>query len=114
MLSLLEFPRDIEVTPDSNQVIVPSSGCMSATSAGCFSLLALDRNASTGVLSVQPGDQGCVSWDSPVKIGLCRARSFFYGPMQIAISNDGQNIYAVRAVTSVRSCWYSETRAPEI
>jgi DNA-binding beta-propeller fold protein YncE len=93
VLPLLEFPRDIEVTPDSKQVIVPSSACSSA-SAGCYNLLALDRNASTGVLSTQFGNQGCVSWDQLGKNGMCQYRNFFYGPTQIAITNDGQSIYS--------------------
>jgi DNA-binding beta-propeller fold protein YncE len=92
VLPQLEFPRDIEVTPDSKQVIVPSSGCFNAVSAGCFSLLALDRNASTSVLSTQIGNQGCVSFD--MKLGSCQVRNYFYAPTQIAISNDGQTIYA--------------------
>ena len=90
VLPLLEFPRDIEVTPDSKQVIVPSNGC--STIQGCYNLLALDRNGSTGVLSTQFGNQGCVSYD--FKLGSCQVRSFFYGPTQIAISDDGQSIYA--------------------
>jgi DNA-binding beta-propeller fold protein YncE len=90
VLPLLENPRDIEVTPDSKQIIVPSNGC--STTQGCYNLLALNRNASTGVLSTQLGNQGCVSYD--IKLGSCQVRDKFYGPTQIAISDDGQSIYA--------------------
>src|SRR5262249_35269359 len=92
--SLLDEPRDIEVTPDGKQVLVTNAslgttGCASS----CYSLLAMDRG-SNGVLSNHPGNTGCISYF--VRPG-CTARTggFFYGPTEMAITNDGRRIYTV-------------------
>ncbi len=64
-------PRDIEVTPDGKSVVVGNINC--TTIQNCYSMLALDRNTSTGVLTAQPAPEGCISHFGPS--GGCALRS---------------------------------------
>ncbi len=89
-------PRDIEVTPDGKAVIVGSVGCV--TVQACYALVALDRATSTGVLSAQPGAQGCVSYFGAS--APCQPGGLFFAPNQVAITNDGTQLMLAMRTSS--------------
>ena len=100
----LEQPRDIEVTPDNQQVVVANVGCI-FTINGCNSMVALNRDPSTSVLTAQPGTEGCIVFSNFTGVTACQQRPFFTAPNQVAITNDGRSMFFATRLNSFSSTY---------
>jgi DNA-binding beta-propeller fold protein YncE len=85
----LTSPEDIVVSPDGRHVYVAAYGS--------HAVAAFARNRRTGSLEQLPGRRGCVHHRN--RSGGCTAVRALGGPLALAISPDGRNVYAASAAS---------------
>jgi hypothetical protein len=87
-------PRDVEMTPDDKQLLIASDTCN--TAANCFaSILAFDRaDPTTSVLTIDAANGSCISGAASIFGQTCMNRNIWFGSTQLAISPNGNRIYA--------------------
>jgi DNA-binding beta-propeller fold protein YncE len=85
----LQGPRDVEVSPNGQQVYVASLGALAEPSDEGIAVF--DRDTTTGALTQKAGNDGCVSDDG--NAGSCED-GLFVNPATLAISPNGKSLYA--------------------
>ena len=97
----LNVPSEIAVSPDGKNAY--------AVVNGSDALLIFDRNESTGAITPKTGTDGCVSDEGAPD--LCVNGNALNGPLGVAVSGDGRNVYLV-AFVGGRSPSSTATRRP--
>ena len=84
---VLNLVTDIKISPDGKNAY--------AIAASSNAIVAFDRNATTGALTLKTGAAGCFA-DAPISGQSCTVIAGLLNvPQALAISPDGKNVYAV-------------------
>jgi DNA-binding beta-propeller fold protein YncE len=92
-------PEDIAISPDGRHAYVASYGS--------HGIAIFQRAARTGHLEQLPGRRGCVRHEGGE---FCRAGRAMGGPVSIAVSPDGRNVYVVSAGSDALSVFSRNAR----
>ena len=92
-------PEDIAISPDGRHVYVASYGS--------HGIAIFRRARRTGHLEQLPGRRGCVRHEGGE---FCRAGRAMCGPVSIAVSPDGRNVYVVSAGSDALSVFRRNAR----